>query len=195
MGLLELQQEIHRVNLANGWFDPEKPQRMFPEEIALIHSEVSEAFEAYRDWGLEDKTGEPKEEGGLAKPEGVASELADVMVRLLDACTRTGISAEDIQALHESEMSVGTEEQIEAGIEGLLQLPFGSVITLLHREVSSIIADTPLPPREVIAGGFGSIYTLLQLICRGYEFDLIAEIERKVAYNATRGYRHGNKLV
>lgn len=195
MSLLELQQEIHRVNIANGWFDPEKPQRLFPEEVALIHSEISEAFEAYRDWGLEDMTEEPTEEGGLPKPQGVASELADVVVRLLDACTRSQISGADIEAMHEDALSEEHAEQIEEGIAGIKSMPFGSVISLLHREVSLIVANSPLPPREQIAAGLASTYTIINLICSAYDFDLIAEVERKVAYNATRGYRHGNKLV
>lgn len=194
MSLQELQEEIHRVNLANGWFDPDK-ERIFPEEIALIHSEISEAFEAYRDWGMEDKTGEPKEEGGLAKPEGVASELADVLVRILDAGTRSSIPGEVIQKMHDDEFENVDEELLEASIKGVKEIPFGSAITFLHRETSRIIEETPMPEQGEIARGLSTLYTTLYLICEAYEFDLIAEVERKVAYNATRGYRHGNKLV
>lgn len=60
--------------------------RTFGDDVALLHSEVSEALEAYRDHGTEDATA-PRETG-LPKPEGVGSELADVLVRLLDTCQR-----------------------------------------------------------------------------------------------------------
>jgi NTP pyrophosphatase (non-canonical NTP hydrolase) len=137
--LKDMQARVREINLVNGWFDPDKP-RSFGDDIALLHSEVSEAYEAYRDWGLEDKTrgpirGCPSEapvdgdtcihgqewnvctaNSPLQKPEGVGSELADVLVRLLDTCERYGI-------------------------------------------------------------------------------DLEAEFERKLKYNATRGYRHGGKRV
>lgn len=62
----------------------------FGEQIALIHSEVSEALEAYRE-GFE-----PGIEGHEAdgKPVGVPSELADAVIRILDTCERNGINLE-----------------------------------------------------------------------------------------------------
>lgn len=113
----QLQDEIYEINVANGWYDSE---RSFGDCIALLHTEVSEAYEAYRQWKLEDATaqaiasitGEP----AIPKPEGVGSEFADVFIRLLDTSRRHGI-------------------------------------------------------------------------------DLRAEVVRKNAFNRTRGYRHGNKIV
>ena len=60
----------------------------FGDRIALLHSEASEALEAYRARGLESWDGP----GG--KPEGVASEFADVFIRLLDDCDLYGIDLE-----------------------------------------------------------------------------------------------------
>lgn len=122
--LLSMQARCKEINTANGWFDHD---RTFGDDMALLHSEVSEAFEAFRQWKTEDVTereckvfdhSHPKPEGHphICKPEGVGSELADVLVRLLDTCERYGI-------------------------------------------------------------------------------DLEAEFERKIKYNATRGYHHGGKLL
>ena len=80
--LHEAQNRVYAVNSANGWFDDE---RTVGEDIALLHSEVSEALEAYRDGGLEDQT-------VGAKPEGFGSEMADLFVRLLDTCKRRGVN-------------------------------------------------------------------------------------------------------
>lgn len=129
--LAEMQLLVKEVNSANGWFDSE---RTFGDDIALLHTEVSEAFEAYRKYHVDDMTIQlckdrddhehfesvsekaPSLYPHLCKPEGVGSELADVLVRLLDTCER-------------------------------------------------------------------------------YNIDLEDEFNRKLRYNATRGYRHGNRLV
>lgn len=117
-----MQELVRGVNQANGWFDE---SRTFGDDIALLHSEVSECFEAYRDWHIDDMTKqlckdhpEPYKgyEKHFCKPEGVGSELADILVRLLDTCER-------------------------------------------------------------------------------YKIDLENEFNRKMIYNATRGYKHGNKAV
>ena len=59
-----------------GWW---KTDRCFGEQIALMHSELSEALEEYRFRGLEGSTVD-------GKPVGVTSELADVLIRIFDTC-------------------------------------------------------------------------------------------------------------
>ena len=68
-----LQTAIH-VNAVHKGFWPD--DRNIPEAMALIHSEISEALEAYR-------SGNPPDDH-LPEFDGVTVELADAVIRILD---------------------------------------------------------------------------------------------------------------
>jgi NTP pyrophosphatase (non-canonical NTP hydrolase) len=117
-----MQHEVLKNNIAHGWMD--EPYS-FGDCMANLTGEVSEAWEAWRKWGLEDQTltqervdqhhniGSPHgfcNHGELpgdckevtTKPEGVGSEFADIFIRLLDDCERYGI---DLRAEYERKMA------------------------------------------------------------------------------------------
>jgi len=82
-----LVQKAHQAAVDKGWY--EEP-RTFGEIIALIHSELSEALEDYRD-GHDIR--EIYFENG--KPCGVPIELADVCIRIFDTCGYFKINLEE----------------------------------------------------------------------------------------------------
>ena len=86
MNLNEWAKEVHDVAVIKGWWDHE---RDFGELISLVHCELSEAYEEYRDGALQ-----YYERDG--KPEGVAVELVDAIIRLLDTLATMGVNIDDI---------------------------------------------------------------------------------------------------
>ena len=80
------QAEVHEVAKAHGWW--ENP-RTIGELLMLITSEVVEAFEEVRN-GHEPNETYYKD----GKMEGVPSELADIVIRVMDLCEYCGIDLE-----------------------------------------------------------------------------------------------------
>ena len=85
--LNELAQELYSNAKEHGWWDE---PRSFGDIIALCHSELSEALEEYRN-------GKPMIYYGTdKKPEGVAVEMIDCIIRILDWCGHENIDADKI---------------------------------------------------------------------------------------------------
>lgn len=84
----DLQKRAHQISRSKGWWDND--DRSFGDFCALFHSEISEAFEAYRDRGYDYCIGDD------GKPEGVYDELADTIIRIMDFCESQGVFLADI---------------------------------------------------------------------------------------------------
>lgn len=88
-----LQQKVHSTARESGWYGGELGERSdlrIASMIALVHSELSEALEELRQGR---KHLSITEEG---KPGGFPSELADVVIRVMDMAEWLGIDLEQV---------------------------------------------------------------------------------------------------
>lgn len=114
MNINELAREVHENAVALG--DWRTPPSM-PEALCLIHAELSQALQEYQEGnplvygtcalaaedckfsGVCDKVGRPGESEGIdgpCKPEGIAVELADVILRTLDLMAALGVDVDAV---------------------------------------------------------------------------------------------------
>lgn len=90
MNINEFAKEVHTNACEKGWWDE---PRTFGEIVALCHSELSEALEEFRA-GRDMVWYANKDE--KTKPEGIAVEMADCIIRILDWVGKENIDMDAI---------------------------------------------------------------------------------------------------
>jgi NTP pyrophosphatase (non-canonical NTP hydrolase) len=85
MNVREMQELVHRGAVEHGFWDTDRNRS---EMMMLIVSEIGEACEALRH-------GDPPSDH-IPRHSGVAEEMADAVIRILDYCGGTGIDLEQV---------------------------------------------------------------------------------------------------
>lgn len=90
MEINEIKKKIHQCALEKGWWDVYPSERSIGDQFSNFHSEISEAWEEWRNGRRMDEI-YFSAKNGKKKPEGVPIELADCIIRILDTCDACGI--------------------------------------------------------------------------------------------------------
>ena len=198
----KLQKEAHAIAVAHGWWDKE---RTFGDLIALVHSELSEALEAYREHLLEslvvtpaahvegdsvvtndevDTKAYPVRIGSVpeTKYTGVAFELADVVIRVADMAEHYGAN---LQAIYDIEKNLVVLKPDQKTV--------GDWIANAHQWLSKAMESETQPADAWY--DLGVLIAIIEKMAEHYGIDLDAAIEAKMEYNRTRSYRHGGKAL
>jgi NTP pyrophosphatase (non-canonical NTP hydrolase) len=156
--------EAHRTATEKGWHDE---PREFGTVIALMHAEVTEAQESVLPGGQNNFT----------------EELADVLIRMYDACGEFNIPLDTAETLTRERRS-----EIENGFYELL---------CLHMYLSYALETFRKEPEEImwkrVAEHFAEVHVAIYEISEKGGLDIDAAIEAKMAKNKTRPHRHGGK--
>lgn len=185
-----LRDEVFSINKSNGWHNEE---RSFGELIALVHSEASEALEDYRAghpvnkvWyeyknedGSIDKVSGFIRNGVLGKPCGIPSELADVVIRILDIC---GLYGWDIEFKHFKKIKI-------------YPMKYASHLASIHKSLSDAYNDNKDTFTDPAATYLDVAIQEVEFICQQHNINLDQIIRKKLEYNKTRGYKHGGKVI
>lgn len=179
MKMNKFAQEVHENAVKHGWWDE---PRSFGEIIALCHSELSEALEEYRA-----KRPMVYDEG--EKPEGIAVELADCIIRVMDWMGKEEFDVDEL--LLEARTAVMCDVPCR-----VYNATLGDSIARWHLLLSLAYSCWCRA-----SGTHASALRMARCVCEISEWsaaegvDLETVLHIKHDYNKTRPYRHGGKAL
>lgn len=209
MTMNKFTKEVHENAVAHGWWEEE---RSFPEVVSLCHSELSEALEEFRAgrgmlWyacteGSPEHPCDPKDvydcqmagkETSCAyrsdKPEGIAVELADCIIRILDWFSKEEFNTDAL--LKEADVAILCDVPCRVYSASL-----GDYISRWHLLLSLAYSCWCRA-----SGTYAAALRMALCICEilewaeenGVDMEMVLDIKHE--YNKGRSYRHGGKRL
>ena len=179
----QLQHDAYSNACEKGWHErPVKQDGVIDHDrvlakLLLVHSEVSEAWDARNAHSVDDI----RMRVINGKPEGFAVEIADAVIRMLDLCGALDIDLADY---------------VDTSWPAVDPSTFVGYRDELHR--ARFLIDKAGEAVRVddwpgFANALGEVMVKLALICKFARVDLVEAITVKMTYNKTRPHRHGGK--
>ena len=169
----DLAVKAHATAVSKGWWPIPPSSRPFSEVFANFHSEVDEAWEEFRKWGMSQSRFIYTQQG---TPEGIAIELADLLIRLADAKQAYG--------WHTIEHSIGPPRLCPS---------FPLLVNTLHAHIVYHYTDVHTRGPDGVYGEIAEILAHVEGFCQVFNVPLQDAIGIKLEYNKTRPYRHDGK--
>lgn len=195
MDINKFAQEVHQNAMEHGWWD--RPIT-FGDIVSLCHSEISEALEEFRAGrplvyfvetngfvvtAMDERQGE--------KPEGIAVELGDCVMRILDWMSQESVDVDGAMAQARVILRGGREVpalRVNGGM-GDLAAELHLYLSLAYRNYLNGTGLFPIAVRTAMC------ILRIQEWAEKNGVDLDAVLEEKLTYNKTRSYRHGGKAL
>jgi len=201
MTINELAKEVHKNAVEHGWWDDERSEA---EVIALIHSEWSEALEEARAGKplvyknrinpFDDTSIVTPKDGVLyasykGKPEGIAVELIDGVIRIFDWFGKCQLEATESDGSDTRIEKLYSESNVEIVPNSLPEL-----ITMLHRYTAEARYATRHANGVINSLALLNVSAIALSWVKKQGLDPLALLLEKHEYNKTRPYKHGKKF-
>ena len=200
----KLSQTAHAAAKANGWYEKVQPINTY---LMLTKSELYEALDAFRankycthpdlfilqeelnifyDILEESHKKEVVSDFKENIKDTFEDEIADTVIRICDFCGWYGIE-------------LGEVKMVNTWSKGAYDLDLVDMDILITNLFTNCQVRTPINykthTKNLMNLAFIKLLGMLESIAEVYNFDLEQHINLKLAYNATRGYKHGNKVL
>lgn len=210
MNINEFAKDAHQNAVEHGFWEDDPDITV---SAALIHSEWSEALEEYRagrpmvwyncnEISTDLNPCDPQDEGDCLnyacretcehrskKPEGIAVELIDGCIRILDYLGKEGLTIRGIETF---------EELMKTAPQEVYKVDLPNLVTNLHLKTSyAYVFIKGAKSEQHLQRGYAAMFEAISVaFCwiRENGYDPAEIMKTKHEYNRTRPYKHGGKV-